>query len=1212
MNVLERSLLGGWNYSYNYALQVELRPSTTTVIGYSNTIYPETVYIVQTNIVLPDGSSHLLRLAGQQDLLGEGYYKYSTNGQLLCPDGSPPGIDVPLKYYTTDGTFIQVTIDPSGQGGPVWSAVFPDGLRVSGRGIEPNIPGSLPALHPADQICDRNGNCAGIAQYSGSSASYTTITDALGREIRITYTFPESCVLGNCHSPLDHITQTAFPSSGGPSPLDWAVKWTPSTVGTPSALEYQCSSPSGSVGTYPGQAFTCLYSGTQWMVEEVVLPVGSNLKYKFSYGDANAPADRVGWGELTQADLPNGISSEGSTPSLQYQWMYRGTIRRDAAYDSGNSIQKKTLTYWDPLVPASAPPLVWNYTTPSTGDPTGTIMAPDGGTQTNYFLLKPSNCPSYGCANLKYRTEMPEGTVIENYWETNEPWIGTTANADKKNAYIRAQYRTLPGPLGRASAVQFDYDKNGKLRTKKEFDWTSVPRISGVVSGVPPGTPLRTTAMTYWSDNADATSPPVQTAPNAYWFNFGLAFKGAVKRSTVSGSGTTGVTDFTYDNPSTTGNVTKEARWDSTRAATPTDTTVLSRANNNAIVWDRNWSHGNLTDETDPDGQTVLYDYTSTPVCSPPYSNLYPTKITIANTLIRNYCYHYATGLMTDSWDENSVRTGYTYDPYWRLKEKSEGNGARKTTINYDDANRQVTVLSDQNELQKLGIVYQFDQFGRVWQRSSNDDAQPVTTAGTGIRVQAGERISGSKRYTVTSNPFRATSSPTDGWTRKIFDREGRLVEEGHFSGRSLPAPWGSNASSMGATTFTYTDETTQSQDPAGHVRTTSLDAWGRIASVDEGGVSKATYQYNQFDSLTLVTQIDSSTYAPPVTQTRSFHYTSLNRLLDATNPENGTTSYAYFPGGSLHTRTQPGSGGTRVTTYEIDSLKRMVSKSYTPASTPQVIYCYDGKMYQGGACIAGTRGSPDYPLSRLTGYGSQVDGQDAGRNYSQFDAFGRLLVSKQLSKTAPFSSGEFEFKYSYQADGALTSVQYPSGKLVSYTLNARSLPSTATRKASEYYAGSTEPIGYEADGQMKKMVVGPNLFTQTWVHNSRGQMTESSAQTPSNANPFLRLQLDYRASANNGNLWQQTIMTDPVNYVQYFRYDNANRLVLAAENPANLAAVDSLTCVNAGGNWCQRYGVWGSWPWSTGGRSGRREQYLTADHLGSTRVVTDGSGAVV
>ncbi len=74
------------------------------------------------------------------------------------------------------------------------------------------------------------------------------------------------------------------------------------------------------------------------------------------------------------------------------------------------------------------------------------------------------------------------GTVVEDYWEVNEPCIGTAANADRKNAYVRAQYRTLPG--GRStSASQFDYDKNGNLTSKKEFGWlTAVPRTGDVVS----------------------------------------------------------------------------------------------------------------------------------------------------------------------------------------------------------------------------------------------------------------------------------------------------------------------------------------------------------------------------------------------------------------------------------------------------------------------------------------------------------------------------------------------------------------------------------------------------------------------------------------------------------------------------------------------------------------------------------------------------------
>lgn len=67
--------------------------------------------------------------------------------------------------------------------------------------------------------------------------------------------------------------------------------------------------------------------------------------------------------------------------------------------------------------------------------------------------------------------------------------------------------------------------------------------------------------------------------------------------------------------------------------------------------------------------------------------------------------------------------------------------------------------------------------------------------------------------------------------------------------------------------------------------------------------------------------------------QQRDFTYSSLSRLLTATNPESGTLSYGYDPNGNLLTKTD--ARGVK-TDYVSDALNRVTNRNYSlTGSTP-------------------------------------------------------------------------------------------------------------------------------------------------------------------------------------------------------------------------------------------------------------------------------------
>jgi len=145
--------------------------------------------------------------------------------------------------------------------------------------------------------------------------------------------------------------------------------------------------------------------------------------------------------------------------------------------------------------------------------------------------------------------------------------------------------------------------------------------------------------------------------------------------------------------------------------------------------------------------------------------------------------------------------------------------------------------------------------------------------------------------------------------------------------------------------------------DQAGKARKSVTDALGRLIQVyeDPAGLNyQTTYAYDVLDNLTTVTQ---------GTQTRSFVYDSLKRLISATNPESSTIAYQYDNNSNLIQKTD---ARGIVSTYGYDALNRNTTIDYsdTASINPDVSRFYDGAVngkgrlwysYAGGGESAGS-----------------------------------------------------------------------------------------------------------------------------------------------------------------------------------------------------------------------------------------------------------------
>ncbi len=1111
----------GWRYNFEgYRIDVEKRGVPD---GSCDDTYEAWRY--RLRIGLPDGSLHTLFPQNNAVVAaevavwdGEGFLVYAENG-LPHPACDLTAISGRLTYYTVDGTYLKLEIDADGlrpdgdsANAEEWILHYPDGRRVHGRG------------NRVERIYDANGNWVEFTPRDCVSGVCTMVirdqyhAQVPGREIRIR------------HNQAGNYDDIQVPTETGT--VTWRVNWDTVTAGSGLTYEHH---PSSNDDTVIYDAVDMSVRGdTHRVVESIVLPDAGtgSTNYGFDYDhDRNTSGIQPRWGELTRMTTPTGAV---------YDYTYQDSLRRFPPNLLRNAVTKKMVT-------AGTEVRTWTYAY-STVASTTTITGPDGGTTVfaykdpnGLWVGTPGSAVGQWDRGLIHKITNPDGSVIERTWQRNKvPYVAGWA-LNPNNPYV-AQERFTPSGTSTAvrAATDFTYDKNGNLRSRIEKHWNGTQARKLVQTfhhGAPAdesdtANPVTDTPLGYWRPQADPQ--------NIHWsVNAEARRLNAVKRREIWGTGTTleAVSEFTYDDAFRGGNVTKEVRWDDTQAATAA--TPLNESLSQVLVRAHH-GNGNLSSVSAPEIATaVTYDPLGT-LGSP-----YPTDVSYgAGTAQRSFTYawNYKTGRLI-SWADvdNSVTTTYGYDVFGRRTSASEA-GSRKTVTVYDDRNLRVTEKRDLEILDdgKLQSLTHYDPRGRVTQVQTTDTASTWITAKT-LYSADGLKI-------ITSTPYRTTTDPTLEWTCVQQDSIGRTVSVAVFKGSAMPSSCTTTMNRTGLTQFSYDRNTTRITEYApgptattvkNVVRVESRDALNRLIEVTEdpgptaGTLQYVTsYSYDGLDNLTQVTQ---------GVQTRTFEYTSLDQLKSARNPESGTVSYTYFDSGNLKTRTDARSVSA---TYTYDDLHRPKTIDYSD-TTLGVTYAYHA--------LAGAPGTAN--IGRLKSVTSSV-ASDAGTetvaasDYA-YDTLGRV---KTMSQTIAGHPTTFSFTATYYLNDALKTQTYPSGRTVSYGVDAAGRVTTVSA-GTRTYADMTGVTGhaYAPDGRLRQMKLGNNLW-ETRDYRTPGTTTRfklgTSAGTIASPGTSERVELsyDYHDIGNNGNLTGHTITRAGTSWTQDFTYDAANRLKTAGE----------------------------------------------------------------
>jgi RHS repeat-associated protein len=1140
---VQESVEGGWRYALRYELQVLTSGYQPPTGNQGSTITCQDyhrVYYYKVKLALPDGSLHELRLHGYGE--ENGFYAYKPDGTTTGYCASPPPLNGDLTYYTTDGTFLKLIVrhdaDQDWENNP-WTLYLPDGSRVTG--------GNAP-----QRIYDRNNNYIEIQDITYNNHPATRLVDQFNR-----------CVLIEYGSDTD---EDSIHVQGFGGELVTRVKWKEIHVN-------KTYLGANSFGEAVGQSYTGhlpVWSIFR-VVDRITLPAqAGNLSYTFEYNapdieDWNRNIPSQGWGEISSIILPTGARAN-------YQYQLDGS--NSSSYPIADTVIKnaptrKDLVYRQEYDNSSTPVTEsWLY---SINQNTGVseITAPDGGvTRESYNLASPG-----WQAGLSYRTEKPDGTVIEREWQPNIPY-GLTGYPSIGNAYVKKEFISIRNAAGnpvKTAIKDFNYDKNGNVTRVAEYDWVDYSSVhdgggnpAWNVSGL---MPKRVTANVYHCFTPDAADNS-QDSPNSYHKAGAPRLLKAIAASEVqTGTGTVvSRSEFFYDDAATTGNLIRQKSWDSVKGAYSNPLT-----SSNSISVARLYDvYGNLTVSTDARGNQTKLVYG--PVGG--HTDLYPTQTISAfgtgvqRTASRTYDFN--TGLVIGTTDvDNNVTNETVYDVFGRtIETRAAANvpGAKTIKrIEYSDINRRVITRSDLNTAYdgRLVSIEHYDELGRIRLTRKLEDAltQSATDETTGLKVQTRYAYSGSNSYRVSSNPYRAATSgaasaeATMGWTRSKSDNAGRVVEVGTFAGSSLPAPWGTNTASTGFATTAYDGEYTTMTDQAGKVRRSRIDAQGQLVRVDEpeadnnlgsvdAPVQPTIYAYDALANLTQVTQ---------GAQTRSFSYSSLSRLTSATNPENGLVSYQYDDNGNL---TQRMDARNIVSIYGYDQLNRLTSKTYQNdnGATPAVYYKYDAQGLPDGAPTFERGWSAGRLVAVLYGGPASTTG-----SYQGYDALGRVKRSIQVTHTGQSTETYLFPNYDYNLAGDLTSQTFPSGRVVTTAYdNAGRLSQVSGQKTGEAGKTYASSFNYSAHGAVSEMKLGNNLWEHT-IFNSRLQpvlIGLGTSQSIPTAQDFNRFRVDYYygAADNNGNVRQQTISVPDAagNYVaqmsQTYSYDELNRLKSAVE----------------------------------------------------------------
>ncbi len=514
------------------------------------------------------------------------------------------------------------------------------------------------------------------------------------------------------------------------------------------------------------------------------------------------------------------------------------------------------------------------------------------------------------------------------------------------------------------------------------------------------------------------------------------------------------------------------------------------------------------------------------------YDNLF--RITSEkDALIHTISYIYdGDNNRTQVTDKRGSTTRYSYDSLGNTTVITDAL-TRVTRFTYDTHNN---LLFKTDALGRT-ITNTYDLHGNLQTTTNISGTTGFGYNSRGLLTSVTDAQSHITRYTYNPNGDRISiTDPLTHTTSASFDNGGRQLSQSDPLNHTTQFSYNNNNNLTGvldplnhSTSYSYDNVGNKiaTTDASGNLTRFSYDEKDQLAVVTDTLGSHVTYTYDAVGNKTGM--IDANNH------TTTYTYDELNRLKTVTDPLSHTTTYGYDANGN---KTSVLDANGQTTTFTYDALNRLTRIQYP---TYQVNYTYDAVGNR--LSMADPIGTTSYTyngLDRLT----QVQAPSGTVRYT-YDAVGnRTSLTYPNNNIATYSYdaadrlqtvtdwGSRVFTYTYDAASNRTALDYPTGAHTAYTYDSlnRSTAITTTTPGS-----------------------GTLFFARYALDNvgNRSQMVDSEGTTDYSYDGLYRLSgvsypdgtsTQYRYDA----MGNRTTMTSTVNGVTGYSYDSADRLLTA------------------------------------------------------------------
>lgn len=396
-----------------------------------------------------------------------------------------------------------------------------------------------------------------------------------------------------------------------------------------------------------------------------------------------------------------------------------------------------------------------------------------------------------------------------------------------------------------------------------------------------------------------------------------------------------------------------------------------------------------------------------------------------------SYTYPDTSGWPSEFTDKNGVVTGFIYDNRYRLTSRTVnkyGSNPLVTSFNY-------SIFDTVGRTDYPGGVFKlngYDTVGRLISVNGNWEAAGMYTAKQTIyKYDLASNMIGREDAHYFTCPGGSQEPCATKVTRETleYDNQGNLTAKVGSSGRRMNYTYDAN---LNLQTI---------KDPLNRITTFSYKPDNQIETITNPKNEVVTYGYDSAANLASITDGRN--------KVTTYQKGSLDELKSLTSPDTNGSSYTYLTNGFVQTFTR--ANGV-VTTNTYDAMDRLINVITSGLSSQIIDYTYGNS-------------ATDCP----NGIGRLCKVQDSSGSTS----FEYTVLGQVAKKTAVINGLSYSIVYGYNANGWLSTENYPNGIILRYGYSV---------------TGSVNKIEAQINGVWNTIfsdVVTNNPTTRSFVHGN-------------------------------------------------------------------------------------------------------------------------------